>query len=305
MRSYTTLLNTYTTLSLNATTTNSSLGQTLLNDGIKKVYSIMNWPFLENSATGTTVANQQFYNLAYDYGTMINVTMTNGTTVYDPVEVSSRSAWDFINSNTQVTSNIPQYYFIFGNGPATIGFYPTPSASAQTFNYYYKRIQKDLTLADYTSGTITSIANAASAVTGSSTSWTSKMIGRYISITDSNSANTGDGYWYPISAVGSGTTLTLGTPYGGPTISAGSAAYTIGQMSYLPDGYQNLPLYYALWQYWLSKTDGESQTKAADYKTMFYDGIGEMKTKHGSKSIDPTISADEISNLNPNLFVTK
>ena len=305
MKSYTTLLNNYLTLSLNSSAANSALGNALLNDGIKKTYGFMNWPFLENSATGTTVANQQFYNLAYDFGTMINITMTNGSTVYDPVEVASRSAWDYINSNTQVTSNIPQYYFIFGSGPATVGFYPTPSASAQTFNYYYKRIQKDLTIADYSTGNIVSIANAASAVVGSGTTFTTKMANRYIQITDSNTANAGDGYWYPIASVSSATALALGTPYGGPSISAGSAAYTIGQMSYLPDGFQVLPLYYALWQYWLSKADDVSVTKAKEYKTMFYDGIDEMKLKHGSKSIDPTISADEISNLNPNLFVTK
>ena len=109
---------------------------------------------------------------------------------------------------------------------------------------------RDINITDYTTGTIVSIANDATTVTGSGTTWTTSMAGRYIRITETDAANGGDGYWYEIASVTNATTLVLKKPYQGTSIVVGSAAYRIGLITYEPEQYQMAPIYRAVAQYW-------------------------------------------------------
>lgn len=83
------------------------------------------------------------------------------------------------------------------------------SASIIDFNggaYQIKVIGSDA----YSTGTV-SISNNGTTVTGSGTSWTGNITaGQYIMLS---------GIWYPVTNVGGNTTLTIGLPYGGPTLS--------------------------------------------------------------------------------------
>lgn len=129
------------------------------------------------------------------------------------------------------------------------------------------------------------------------------MAGRYILITDSNTANTGDGEWYEISSVTNATTLVLVNGYNGTSIAAGSAAYTIGQMSFLPDGYQELPIYRALVNYFTTYQD--ETDKAKMYKVMADELYAQMVSDFGSKSIDPVVERMDTGDvLNANLTIT-
>jgi hypothetical protein len=85
------------------------------------------------------------------------------------------------------------------------------------------------------------------------------MVGRYIRINYIDTVNTGDGLWYEISAVSSTTSLTLTRKYGGNTITAGSANYTIGQMPLLPEAYHDLPWIFAAGMYWDKEADARGQ----------------------------------------------
>lgn len=71
----------------------------------------------------------------------------------------------------------------------------------------------------------------AGTVAGTGTAWTAAMAGRFIRITDADAANKGDGNWYEISSVASGTSMTLLQGYQGTSIAAGNAAYVIGHPS--------------------------------------------------------------------------
>lgn len=235
------------TLTGDSSSVNLTTMDTLHNEAIREVIVSKPWGFRQKSKTISTVASQQFYNLPADCGKVLNATVLIGSTRYTPHRIKTREDWDMLNQTSSVTSNTPEYYFVYAK---TVGFYPKPSsATSDAITVNYEREVKDLSIADYTTGTITSIANSATTVTGSGTTWTAQMAGRYIRITDSNTANTGDGYWYEISSVTSATVLELVSPYNGTSISAGTAAYAIGQTSIIPEDHQMTPIYRAVENY--------------------------------------------------------
>ena len=71
------------------------------------------------------------------------------------------------------------------------------------------------------------------------------MAGKYIRITNTGVANTGDGQWYEIASA-TATTITLVAPYEGTAIAGGTAACVIAQMSPIPEAYDMAPIYRTL-----------------------------------------------------------
>ena len=280
-------------LSCDAGTANLALGNTLMNAFDKKISKKFN--FAEDTFTITSVASQQFYKLPIDFGRFKSLYTTSGTTNYYPRLITSREQWDKINATTSTTGNVPQYIFIF-NGQ--IGFYPKFTSASISSTLVYHIRYKDLSVADYTAGTITSIANGGTALVGSGTTWTAGMVGRYIQIPE---AQSGDGYWYKISAFVSTTALTLDRPYEGASISAATATYTIGQCSLLPEDYQILPVFEALEIYFTSaKPDS---VKRALYKDKVREMKQEMMEDYGSTGLDPTVSEEIYPPSNPNNYI--
>lgn len=213
----------------------------------------------EGSATDTTVASQQAYYLPYNYGKMILATVTVGSIIYPMREIEDDVLWRQLNARgTSFTSNIPQFFYIFND---QIYIYPTPSSASNTITMYYHKIVKDMTADDYVTGTITTLANAGTAVTGSSTVWTALMVGRFLRVTN-------DGFWYEIASRTSNTAIALKKKFQGTAISAGSDAYIIGEMSLIPENYNDLLVWRPTAIYYQQK--GET-AKAKDY-WMMYDG---------------------------------
>lgn len=271
-----------------------------MNDAIRNINSVRDWPHLYRTATDTTVASTQSYALPGEAEKLQYVTMTVGTTVYTPREIEDRQMWEALNQSTSQTSSVPEFYFVFNS---KVYFYPTPAASSNTITFYYKKAQKDLSITDYTTGTITTATQGSTAIVGSGTSWTAKMAGRYIRITDSDTANTGDGFWYEIASSGSATTLTLVREYAGTSIAAGSAAYTIGQLPLLPEAYHDLPVYKACENYFTS-VEPDANLAALYYKK-YEEGLVRMEQDAGSKSTDPLLYPDpDMTPYNPNFYVT-
>lgn len=296
MLSYTGGRNIFGIQTKNTNTTNLDFGDTLANQEYKRVISLKDWPFLERTRTQTTIANTQFQNLPYDVDLVREVAVTVSNIRYVPALAPSREYWDQLNQNT-VTSNIPQYYLVF-NGQ--LGLWPTPSTSGNTITITARVRAIDLSIADYTTGTIVSIANGATTVTGSGTSWTSSMTGRYVRITYSDTANKGDGQWYEISSVTSTTVLELVRAYGGTTIAAGSAAYTIGQMPLLPEAAHDIPWNFATATYWAKESDPRSDVFFKKYE----DGISALDTSYSSPTTDLVVDPGyRRAIINPNLTI--
>jgi len=283
MLTYTSGRNLFGKLASNSSSANLTIADTLINEKIREVITWKPWDFRERTRTASTVASQQFYNLPNDFRKLKNVTVTIGSTKYSPRECKSREHWDRLNQST-TTSNTPEWYYVFNK---QLGFFPTPSsATTDAITYIYEKGHKDLSVADYTTGTITTTATASNVttVTGSGVTWTSAMVGRYIKI---DTGSGGDGLWYEIATVPTSTTLTLTLPYLGTAISSGSATYIIGEVSMIPEDFQIVPLYGALELYF---TSIQPEIERADrFKRLFMEGKASMQSELGNKTSSPIL----------------
>lgn len=304
-------MNTYTSrgvlfgdLCNNSATATIALAQKLMNMEEKRILSMRDWDFLWRQYTKTTVANQQAYKLPAYTRKPQSVYITVGSYRYTPEEVTNREDWDRLNQVSVVSDSVTHVYYTDGQAE----FYPIPATSSNTITFNARRVSRDLVTADYTTGTVTTVATSGvvTTVTGSNTTWSTAMIGRMIRIDSSNSALTlsGDGFWYEIATVPSTTTLTLTRTYGGTAMSAASATYTIGEIGLLPEPHDMLPIFSALKIYFTSVDP--DQGKATLYGNMYNDGYDIMVADHGSKVnvvIDDGTGQYE-GMRNPNLHIT-
>jgi len=301
MYTYTGSRNYFGQLIQNTSAAALALGDNLINQRIKMIINGHSWPFREGSLTRATVANQEGYDLSVKVGKVTDCFVTVGTTKYVPQEITSRREWNLLTAPNSYVSDIPTHYFIDLESNQIL-LYPKPATADNTLTVNFEKKVKDLSIADYTTGNIVSITNGASAVVGSGTSWTKKMIGRFMRITDSDTANTGDGEWYEIEDVTDATHLTLKIPYDGITIAAGSATYAIGQASIIPEDYQHLPVLKAAQIYFT--TIQPNTAKAQQYKDIYNEDYNQMMNPHGSKSSSPVIGRKKGEQINPNNFIT-
>lgn len=238
------LLNSMTKVPSTDTTTTTLLTQ-LYNDSVRTVCSIRSgkWWFLQTTKTIATVASQQAYSIPAGVRKIMDVYVTVGTTVYTPTPVYSPEAWNTILAAQLGESDVPRFYFIQDN---KILIAPTPASTAGTITVRGRKNIPDLTVADLTTPTVTTATNGGTAIVLNGGSLLS-MAGKYIRITNTGVANTGDGQWYEIASVVTAThTLTLVAPYEGTSIAVGTAACTIAQMSPIPEAYDMAPIYRTL-----------------------------------------------------------
>ncbi len=266
-----------------------------INDSIRTMCNLQGGKlrFLEATKNMATVADQEGYQIPNGFRKLIDVWVYSDSagdstsTLYMPEMVFDPTKWKLIKAYRLGSSDVPYFTYVENQKyyiqpiPATTGNLITLRGRLQT---------RDLTIADYTTGTITSIANGGTAVVGSGTVWTADMVGRYIQITNTTAANGGDGFWYQIGSYTSATSIGLLKPYEGTSISAGTAAYTIGQCSVIPEAYDIGIVYRstALWwdnqkdlergkSYWL-KYDGGNE---AGYSDAYGGLIGQMLANEG------------------------
>lgn len=291
MKSYTTLRNLWGKFTQNNSATNLTLGDELMNDSHR--YLLQKYFNNEKSYTRPTVASQQAYKNPPNYSKNKTLTVTIGQIKYTPIEIQTREEWDRLNFITY-TSDIPAYYFIY-NGQTYL--YPTPSSSGNTITWNYKIRVPDLNYADYTTGTA-SVSVDGTAVTGVGTTWqptvSTSNESRWIRFTFPS----GDGAWYQIDSVNSTTGLTLETEYEGSTAVSGGA-YTIGQMPLLLEDFHDLIVFRPVMLYYSSIL--EKPTKAAEFKTLYDEGVLRMNDYSGSKTTSVVLDSD-VQMINPNLF---
>ena len=275
--------------------TNLLMGKTLINQGQRRLQAILGLYYSEETRTFATVASQLAYVLPENFRSLTNLYVTSGTTQYEATLIQDDELWRQMQSaTTQQTSNYLQFCFVRRN---RIELYPIPS-SALTATIIYQTMAKDLSIDDYTTGTITTLANAGTAVTGDSSVWTSAMVGRYFKID-------ADGEWYKISAFGTTTTLTLDSAYQGVAIAAGTSAYTIGQMPISPPETHELAVYYAVWKYFLFRKDVQM---AREFERMWKEGVSEAEAAWANRSSSNVTKgypyASRRRAVNPNMFPT-
>jgi len=297
MKSYTTLRNLYGSDTKNSSTTNLAYGDQVMNDFHRRLLAKADWPFLKRLRTATTLANTTFVALPYDVDQVESVFVTVGTTRYNPKPAPSRQFWDDLHYSVQ-TSDTPEYWFVY-NGE--LGLWPRPSTAGSVISMNAKVRVIDLNTADITSTTITTLANASTALTVSA-GLTAQMVGWWIRPTYSTTANTGDGLWYELSSVSSGTAGVLVRKYGGVSIAAGTAACTLAQMPLLPEAFHELPELYGAYRYWSKEADA----RALNFKTALNEGVSELFTAYGFGDLSMVIDDGEDfpTLINPNLTIS-
>ena len=302
MLTYTSTRNLFGKLVNDASSATLLLADTLVNTAYREILASQPWAFLEATKSYSTVASQQAYLLPYNCSKVINVTATIGTISYTPREITSRDAWDRLNINTAIRSNIPVFWYQYAG---QVYLWPTPSASANTLTINYKKQIRDLSKADFTTGMIVTATNGGTSIVGQApASWTDNMAGDWLNITNTNDAKTGDGLWYEISSIDSATTLTLVKPYGGTSIATGSASYIIGDLSILPEEYQILPIYRAAQIFFLSvQPEVSRMPKSKQYEELYTSQLAQMKITYGSKSTSPVLCDDDIRVFDPNSLI--
>lgn len=330
MKTYTTLRNT-TAKYCNVNVSDSSkmsLIDANVNDSIRTMCNLQGGKlrFLEATKSMYTIANQEAYQIPNGFRKLIDMYVYSGSgantdTIYAPEMVFDPTAWKRIKQYRLGSQDVP--YFTYVEGTRFL-VQPIPQTDGQLIVLRGRLQTRDLTIADYTTGTVTSVpytaaftavvasgatsatlsvawslatgtyqikfsnlevkevtlTNASAAVTwttgltsaatasitvgavnggslvvGGSTVWTADMVGRYVQITETTAANGGDGFWYQIGYYYNATQIGLVKPYEGTAISAGTAAYTIGQCSFIPEAYDIGICYRAAALYWQNNGD--------------------------------------------------
>lgn len=297
MLTYSGSRNLYGILTSNIQSINLTTGDTLMANATRDLLAERNWDFLEQTFSIPSVSQQQFYNNLSNMDTIKSVISKIGTTQYYPKEVPSWGFWQSLNESTSYYSDISEWWVQF-NGQ--IGIWPTPSSTAAAFTVTGEQKVIDLGVADYVTGTISGIVSNGTVVTGSGTTWSTAMAGRWIQIAK---ASGGDGMWYQIKSVSAPTGLTLVGGYNGLPIIAGSATYTIGEASLIPEAYQMIPVLDAVMYYFqFIQPDENRASEAAGKRTNLYN---KMVNKYGKKSTSPVIDYGQTNSMsNPNLTIS-
>lgn len=254
-------------------------GKADINRGIRILETECDLPPLERTRSITT-STTDIYALPQNFVKLKELYVTISNVRYTAERIYDEQTWQMIKSNTAgSTSNMLTHVFV-RPGTSEFEIFPTPSSAGNTMKMIYEAFAKDLSNDDYVTGTITTLANGGTAVTGSGTTFTAAMVGRYFKIN-------ADLDWYLIDSYTSATVIGLKQLYQGTAISAGSSAFTIGEMSRLPVGIlQRAPVSYALWRYF--KTKRRDAEKAKEHQSDWLEAM-EMAKNHTTKHVSSII----------------
>lgn len=235
------------------------------------------------------VANQYLYQTPVDAIRVSDVAVTIGTNFELPlIQIRSENEWRTKRIYTQSSSYVT-HYFIYGSNQ--IGLFPTPAASVTNgLRFVYQPQDVDMTKADYTTGTVT-ITSGNSTVIGTGTVWSSATHkGMSLQVTDGS-----DGNWYEVDTVSNNTSLTLLTPYAGPSVTA--VTYKLGQILNVPGEYDDVPIDYALSRYFEKKNN---PSRAEYHLKKFKESVTDAVNKYASSSLSNVITDGDAGAMAPN-----
>lgn len=240
-------------------------------------------PYNRLSRFANQVASQQWYQMPEDALRLTKVRAKVGTIWYFVDHVSDEDKWTLLNQTNQ-TSTYPTHYFV--KGFDEFGLYPTPSASSvATIELVFEPKHTLLTQDDYTTGSLT-VTNGSQAITGTSTVFTSSMVGRYLQISDGT-----DGNWYKVSAYTSATSITIENYYQGISGTVANGSWRIGEVMKIPEEFQEAPVDYAMYRHFIRR----GSNKAPTFKTLFDGACESAEDLYGNTTSNQVIN---VNNLN-------
>lgn len=249
------------------------------------------------AASNATIGGVQFYPFPPNYSKLKDLTITVGVLKWTLTEVRTREEWDNLNVFPYYAS-IPSKFFIYPGGDkgGQVGIWPIPSTTGNVLTYNYKFRVPDLSIADYSTGTV-AVSSGSTAIVGSGTTWTpttnAQLESRWIQISQTK----GDNLWYQVQSVNSTTSITLYQPYQGITVSGGS--YTLGQMPLIAEDFQDMLIWKSLAHYYSSIVDNKD--KRAEYEDTYNKKLETLKEYSGSNTVNVNLSRRRTRG-NPNLY---
>jgi hypothetical protein len=278
---YTTLLQTSqdfciddSTTSTNALSPSSTFLARQLNSTVQYLHALTkNYKTQPLPRTFSTVADQVYYHYPPDLLSMESLTLTVGGIPYTLRPIHSQEEWNHLQELDVSSSTVPQYFF---PRQSDFGIYPTP-ADVYTGTLVGNFFPQRLSVADYVTGTV-AVAQNSQTVTGTSTTFTAAMVGRWFAEADSNGLAVGK--WYRISAYSSATSITLESFFEESALSGSN--FIIGQSPEIPEElhefipYRTAAVYYS--------TIRRDAARAQELLNFFYTGdFGNTKRGGGIK----------------------
>lgn len=290
MKSFTQTYTDFQTITSDSSTTALSLAKTYINDSVHKILSLADWNFNKSYKDYTTTASQSEFEKPYNAAKVSEVFVYTGGIWYVPKEVKSDSLWRKI-TYVDVEADVPSFWHI-SDETGNIEIYPTHSSASDTVRINFTKRVRDMSVADYTTGTVTTVADDQT-ITGAGTTWVDKMEGRWIKVTSTTSV-IGD-IWFEIESVTDTTHLEIKENM--PEAAAG-ASYTIAEMIPFMEGFEDIALWYALDKYYQMR---EKVTLAREYERMWKEALDEL-FKRDLKSASDSVLVKEIDleTMNPN-----
>lgn len=257
-----------------------------INAGTARFLAKLSRPVDRQSKFTNLVSAQQYYQISEDAERISKIKVPNGgvtNVIRSLIEIGDEEAW--ININQTPQQGVPTHYFV--KGFDEFGLFPIPGYSVTDgIELVFEPKHIALTASDYTTGTV-SVSNGSATVTGNSTVFTNLMgNGSYVlQITDGT-----DGLYYKITAYASATSLTIENFYQG--ITNGTASYRIGQVSKIPEEYQEAPVDYAMYRHYLEK--GQLAT-AQIFQSLWTDSLADAEDVYGNSTSNQIVLANGVT----------
>lgn len=229
-------------------------GKADINRGIRILETECDLPALEKTRPITTTLLDT-YPLPQDFVRLKELYVTISNTRYIAQRIYDEITWQTIKALTASTSSNNLTHVFVRPGSNQFEIFPKAATAGNIMTMIYEATDKDLSADDYTTGNITTLANGGTTVTFSGSTLTAAMVGRWLKVN-------ADGDWYKLDTFTSTTVMAIKQLYQGTAIAAGSAPFTIGEMSRLPFGrLQRAPVSYALWRYFKVRRRDEAMAK--------------------------------------------
>jgi len=219
----------------------SSFLASRINDTIQYLFDLTrNYKSIALPKTMSTVANQVYYHYPPGLLSIETVTMEVGEIDYPLGVINSQEQWDQLHMLDDSGLTVPQYYFPRRDD---FGIYPTPSG-AYTVTLVGNYLPRRLSVVDSSTGTV-AITAGDETVTGTDTTFTSSMVGRWFCETDGTVPT---GNWYRVASFASATSIELETTFEESSLSG--ASYVIAQSPDIPDELHPFIPYHAAASYY-------------------------------------------------------
>jgi hypothetical protein len=285
------LVTDFQTLTNDSSTSSGTLAKTLINFGVRSVLGAQNWTFNKTYRQYSSATSIQSYEKPYDAFRMESVHYWDSNVWYALKEVRDDRQWRILN-NTVVTG-LPYSWFI-STHTGHVELYPIPSDSKGTIRMNYLKKVRDIGVTDYSTGSVTATSGG-TAFTGAGTAWGTLFAGRSISVSGTDTPI--DGYWFEIDRVNGVGTIEVRESI--PN-AVNNATYKISELIPLPDGFEDIPLWYALDRYYQIK---EKPVLAREYERKYKEQLGELQNRDmrsASNIIEKQYEGEGMMNPNSN-----